>query len=199
MAALSDYAFAAVNVPFIPGASSARVRPLEPADLDALMDIQRACYGAAYVEPRSVFTRRLASPANCSLVVESAGEVVAYLAAYWSKAGKITPLHGDFEACADPDVLYLHDMAVLPAQAGQRLASRLLGPLWEQARHRGIRQSCLVSVQGTQDYWQRHGYRRLELQDAQQLQQLASYGKDAIYMQCLLDSPSQSGDNASYA
>lgn len=181
------------------------VRPLRPADLGALMQIQRACYGAGYAESESVFARRLASSAQCSLVVERGGELLAYLAAYWSVAGKVTPLHGDFDACAMPDVLYLHDMAVHPDHAGQGLAARLLAPLWAQARRRGVRRSSLVSVQGSQDYWRRHGYQPHALQDALQLQRLASYGEDAVYMQRVFDADhrssvhGESGDNAGYA
>lgn len=181
------------------------VRPLQAADLPALMAIQRACYGDGFVEGHEVFLRRLASPANCSLVIERAGELQAYLAAYWSQAGKVTPLHGDFDASAQPDVLYLHDMAVHPAQAGQGLARRLLAPLWAQALRRGIQQSSLVSVQGSQDYWCRQGYAVHRLQDRQQRQWLASYGSEAVYMQCLLTGDvvasvlGESGDNVSYA
>lgn len=170
------------------------VRPLQPGDLQALMDIQLACYGAEYAESASVFARRLAQPQHCSLGVERSGTLLAYLAAYWSEAGKVTPLHGDFAPCAAPGVLYLHDMAVHPAHAGQGLAGRLLVPLWAQARRRGIHMSCLVSVQGTQDYWRRHGYQPQPLVDTQQRQHLASYGEHAVYMQ-----RTDSGDNAGYA
>lgn len=170
------------------------VRPLRPGDLQALMGIQLACYGAAYAESAQVYARRLAHPQHCSLAVEQNGTLLAYLAAYWSEAGKVTPLHGDFEVCAAPGVLYLHDMAVHPAHAGQGLASRLLAALWPQARQRGIFTSCLVSVQGTQDYWRRHGYLPQPLSDPQQLQRLSGYGKHAGYMQRM-----DSGDNAGYA
>lgn len=170
------------------------VRPLRPGDLPALMHIQLACYGAEYAESESVFARRLAHPQQCSLAVERGGALLAYLAAYWSVAGKITPLQGDFAACAAPGVLYLHDMAVHPAHAGQGLAGRLLAPLWAQGRERGIHRSCLVSVQDTQDYWRRHGYEPQPLQDPLQRQLLASYGGHAVYMQ-----RTDSGDNAGYA
>jgi hypothetical protein len=49
--------------------------------------------------------------------------VVAYLAAYWSHPGKITPLQGEFDAQPQASVLYLHDMAVDPALAGQGIAA----------------------------------------------------------------------------
>lgn len=45
-------------------------RALTTADLPALLAVQRACYGDAYVESAEVFARRLASPVNCSLVLE---------------------------------------------------------------------------------------------------------------------------------
>lgn len=185
--------------------SPCAVRPLQLADLPALMEIQRLCYGDAYVEGHDLFARRLASPANCSMVAVHGDDVVAYLAAYWSVAGKVTPLHGDFEAYAQPDTLYLHDMAVHPTQAGQGLARRLLAPLWEQALRRGMRYSALVSVQGSQDYWCRHGYSVHSLQDPLQQQRLGSYGRDAVYMlrafsgDDAVSAGGESGDNAGYA
>ena len=117
-----------------------------------------------------------------SLVLERGGSVCAYLAAYRSVRGKVTPLHGHFEAAAQPDTLYLHDMAVLPAHAGQGLAHALLQPLWAQARAEGLRHSALVSVQGSQAYWERQGYALHPLPDAAQQARLASYGEGAVYM-----------------
>ena len=158
------------------------VRPLALSDLADLLAVQLACYGEGFVESGEVFARRLASPANCSLVLERGGVVCAYLAAYRSVRGKVTPLHGDFEAVAQPDTLYLHDMAVLPANAGQGLARALLQPLWAQAVAQGMRHSALVSVQGSQAYWERQGYAQQPLEDATQRARLTSYGESAVYM-----------------
>ena len=158
------------------------VRPLALSDLTDLLAVQLACYGEGFVESGDVFARRLASPANCSLVLERGGQVCAYLAAYRSVRGKVTPLHGDFEPVAQPDTLYLHDMAVLPSHAGQGLAGELLQPLWAQAASQGLQHSALVSVQGSQAYWERHGYGLQPLVDVAQSVQLASYGEDAVYM-----------------
>jgi len=166
------------------------VRPLALSDLPDLLAVQLACYGEGFVESGEVFARRLASPANCSLVLEQGGRVCAYLAAYRSVRGKVTPLHGDFEAVAQPDALYLHDMAVLPSCVGQGLARALLTPLWERAQQEGLRHTALVSVQGSQGYWTRHGYAEQVLQDAVQRQRLATYGEGASYMvRSLLQGP----------
>ena len=158
------------------------VRSLAPSDLVGLLAVQLACYGEGYVESADVFARRLASPTNCSLVLQQGGVVCAYLAAYRSVRGKVTPLHGDFDAVAQPDTLYLHDMALLPACAGQGLARALLQPLWAQARAEGLQHSALVSVQGSQAYWERQGYVPQPLAHTEQRARLASYGEDAVYM-----------------
>ena len=148
-------------------------RALTVDDLPGLLAVQHACYGEGFVEGAEVFARRIASPAQCSLVLEDGGLVCAYLAAYDSVLGKVTPLHGDFEAVPQPDTLYLHDMAVLPQLAGRGLARALLEPL---------RRSALVSVQGSQGFWERHGYAAQPLHDAAQRQRLAAYGVGAVYM-----------------
>ena len=160
----------------------ALARALTAADLPGLLAVQLACYGEGFVENAAVFARRLASPANCSLVVEREGRVCAYLAAYRSVLHQITPLHGEFEAPPQADTLYLHDLAVLPALAGQGMAQALLQPLWQQAIAQGLRYSALVSVQGSEAYWARQGYAGLPPGTASGRTGLASYGEGAVYM-----------------
>jgi GNAT superfamily N-acetyltransferase len=159
------------------------LRTLTAGDLPALLRIQLACYGPDFIESADVYARRLASAVNCSLACERDGRLLAYLAAYRTVQDKVTPLHGDFERPPRaPDTLYLHDMAVLPESAGQGLARSLLERLWEEGRALGLRQSALVSVQGTQDYWARHGYLPRPLHDGAERARLASYGAGAVYM-----------------
>ena len=162
--------------------SDFQLRPLRLGDVDAVLRIQAQCYGADFGEPRQVFVQRLQSPVHCSWAAVQADAVVAYLAAYWSLPGVITPLHGGFSSYEDANVLYLHDMAVSPAVAGQGVAGALLQAARSQARQRGIRHTALVSVQGSQPYWERQGYAVAAVADAAQQQHLASYGDDAVYM-----------------
>ena len=161
---------------------SAAPRALAAHDLPGLLAVQRACYGDALVEGAEVFVRRLASPANCSLVLEDGGRVLAYLAAYRSRLGKVTPLHGDFEATPAPDTLYLHDLAVLPGLSGQGLGRALLEAAWRSALGRGLAQSALVAVPGAEGFWERQGYAVHTLGDADQSKRLAGYGEGARYM-----------------
>lgn len=163
------------------------IRRLGGEDLPGLLAVQRACYGEGFLESADVFARRLASTVNCSLVAGAPGAVQAYLAAYRSVRGKVTPLHGDFEVPAGaPDTLYLHDMAVHPACAGQGLAGALLQAAWNEARAAGLRHTALVSVQGSRAYWERQGYAVREPASAEARERLAGYGAQAVYMERLL-------------
>ena len=159
-----------------------QVRPLTLLDLDGLMQVQEACYGAQYMEGSAVYQDRIAHSAQCSLVAVQGDTVLAYLAAYPSSLGKITPLHGAFGAVQTPDTLYLHDMAVRPDCEGQGLASALLNALWRHAQSWSPRYTALVSVQGSQDYWQRKGYALHTALSAHDAAALRGYGDDAVYM-----------------
>ena len=158
------------------------LRPLGVADVDAVLCIQAQCYGTGFVEPREVFARRLAGAGHCSWAAVRGDEVLAYLAAYWSRPGAVTPLNGDFAQYTDVSVLYLHDMAVSEAAAGQGLARRMVQALKAQARARGVQRTALVSVQGSRLYWERQGYVVESVTNAAQQQHLASYGEGALYM-----------------
>lgn len=159
------------------------LRTLTVADVAAVLRIQALCYGADYVEGEAVFTRRLLAAHQCSWAAEQGGQLVAYLAAYWSQPGKITPLQGDFVAAPQANVLYLHDMAVDPAQAGQGIAAKLLAAAQAQARARGVQRAALVAVQGAASYWQRRGFVPSQPGDTLQKTHLCSYGDDALYME----------------
>lgn len=159
-----------------------QLRALAPSDVNAVLRIQAQCYGDGLVEPREVFARRLQATGHCSWGAVAGDELVAYLAAYWSRPGAITPLNGDFANYADASVLYLHDMAVSAAAAGQGLARRMLDAARAQARLRGVQQMTLVSVQGSALYWERQGFIVQEVRNAAQQQHLASYGEGAVYM-----------------
>ncbi|WP_370680318.1 GNAT family N-acetyltransferase [Comamonas sp. GB3 AK4-5] len=161
---------------------SLQLRTLTPADVGGVLHIQTLCYGADFAESEAVFTRRLQAAHHCSWAAQQGGQLVAYLAAYWSGHGKVTPLEGDFAALPQASVLYLHDMAVNPAQAGQGVARKLLQVALDQASARGVRQAALVAVQGADRYWARQGFVPDPLQDGQQQAHLRSYGEDAVYM-----------------
>lgn len=169
----------------MPAAPSWTIRSLLPDDLNDLLDLQARCFGEDFLESAEVYARRLASDHQQSLGIacERTRALRAYAAAYWSDPGKVTPFDGDFlPPRAHEPVLYLHDVSVAPEWSGRGAAGALLGALFQSARARGVRQAALVSVQGSQAYWARHGFTRRAVTDPQQQRHLLSYGEDAAYM-----------------
>lgn len=157
---------------------------MQPSDLPHVLAVQRACYGAEFVESAEVFARRLAAaPATAWVITGLTTPLCAYLSAYPSSEGQITALHGDFKVEGTrADTLYLHDLAVHPTMHGQRLGQRLVRHAWAFAARQGWPQSSLVSVQGSLAFWQALDYSCVDLRDAQQLATLATYEKEARYM-----------------
>lgn len=163
------------------------VRDMRADDLDAVLAIQLACYGAGFVEDGELIARRLAASPHTGWVAEHGGAVRAYLAAYPSQRGKLTPLHGDFEVAPDADALYLHDLAVHPEASGLGLGPRLVRHAWAHALRAGWRHSTLVSVQASVGFWERQGYAATVPADDAQQARLATYPGHSAYMARRLD------------
>ncbi len=146
------------------------------ADLDAVLAVQAACYPPAMQEAADVVRARLRASPGTVLVARDADGVCAYLFAYPSRLGKVTPLGGEFAVSAMPDTLYLHDLAVAPRAAGQGVARRLVDAML--ARAGGLRHSALVSVQKSRRFWESLGYTRAGGDPGA----LATYPAGALYM-----------------
>ncbi|SFQ65770.1 Ribosomal protein S18 acetylase RimI [Variovorax sp. OK605] len=163
------------------------VRAMRADDLDAVLAVQLACYGAGFVESGELIARRLAAAPHTGWVAEHMGHVRAYLAGYPSVMGKLTPLHGEFEVAAAADALYLHDLAVHPDASGLGLGPRLVRHAWAHAAQAGWRHSTLVSVQSSVGFWERQGYAATQPAGPGQLARLATYPGDSVFMMRRLD------------
>lgn len=161
---------------------SIRLRPLRDTDLDAVLAIQAACYPPAMQEAAPVVRARIRAAGDTSFVAERGGQVCAYVFAYRSTRGAVTPLDAHFEVAADGDTLYIHDLSVAPEAAGRGLARRLVEHLRGLARAAGLGHCALVSVQSTQAFWERLGMREAACGGEPARLALASYPPVARYM-----------------
>lgn len=158
-------------------------------DLDAVLDVQAACYPPAMQEAAEVLLARLHAAAGTCIAAEDEAGVCAYLFAYPSMLGKVTPLGAGFEVAAGADTLYLHDLAVAPRALGRGLARRLVDHLLAQAPARRWQASALVSVQDTARFWSALGYRPGDPDHPDAGAALASYPGGAQYMVRRLTAP----------
>jgi ribosomal protein S18 acetylase RimI-like enzyme len=155
------------------------IRPMREADLHAVLAVQAACYPPPMQEPEAVVLQRLRAAPATVLVAGDAAGVCAYVFAYPSRLGAVTPLGAGFAPALDADTLYIHDLAVAPRALGRGLARGLVASLL--ARAAALPYAALVAVQGTRGFWEAQGF---TVRDPGQgsARALASYPAGALYM-----------------
>ncbi|WP_162818269.1 GNAT family N-acetyltransferase [Aquirhabdus parva] len=156
-----------------------QIRAMQHGDIETVMQIQAECYVLDAIEPQSTFIDRLHTSPKTAWVVEDTLGVCAYLVGYYSTVGNITPLGGRFKPTLS-NCLYLHDLAILPRVAGQRLGVTLVNTaLSQQPDH--IQYTALVSIQNSVSFWQKIGFETQAL-DTDQTENLQTYPQPAFYM-----------------
>lgn len=155
---------------------------MRQTDLPQVLRIQAECYPPAMQEDAATILERMRVAGDTCLVAEETGSICAYLFAYRSTLGGVTPLGGVFKPCPGGDTLYLHDLAVGRAWAGKGLGSLLVRAALAGAEQCGLRYAALVAVQDAHAYWQRLGYRRCDRLDATARKALRGYPGTPEYM-----------------
>lgn len=155
------------------------LRPMREDDLDAVFVVQAQCYPPPMQEAGAVLRARLRAAPATVLVADDGAAVCAYLFAYPSRLGSVTPLGGAFAPAAAPDTLYLHDLAVAPRVHGRGLARRLVEDMLGLGPALGLAHAALVSVQGTRAFWEGLGF---AARPGEGGAALSGYPRGALYM-----------------
>lgn len=148
-------------------------------DVRRVVDIASVCYPQHY-EDMTIFLERLRlSPDGCFSLETEDGRVEGYILAYpWTRQGAPPLNQLVLRLPQDVDVIYLHDLALMPEMRGQGLAAAGLARVVALAAGRTV---TLVSVNGTVPFWSRLGF---SVVDSPELREkLASYGEDARYLE----------------
>ncbi|AZG13204.1 GNAT family N-acetyltransferase [Cupriavidus pauculus] len=164
------------------------LRPMQAADLPAILAIQARCYGPALQESADALASRLAlEPDTCWVAALPGQAPAAYLFSHAWPQATLPPWNGHLAAAwpaTEPLTWFIHDMAVAPAGRGARLAARLYDAARDVAMTAGLRTSHLIAVQSADAYWRRLGYAPVDA--ARHVEKLASYGEGAVVMGCRL-------------
>lgn len=153
---------------------------MRPDDLDAVTAIAAVGF-PDHFEGRDRFANRLElHPSGCFVLAGTNG-VVGYVVAYPWRRGAAPALNILVAAIpADADVLYLHDLALLPEARGGGWTRPILERLVAGALEAGWPEIALVAVNDARAFWERHGFQVVD--DPALAEQLATYGADARYM-----------------
>lgn len=159
------------------------VRPMQRPDLASVISIQHQCYAPAFHEPVEAFESKWAASPDTCWVAQYLGQVCAYLVCLPVQGQALPALHARaFQRSAQPNWLYVHDLAIGPVARGAGLASQLIGQALDQARNMGLTQAGLIAVQDSASFWRKFGF----VEDASghlvTPGKLASFGPDALFM-----------------
>jgi len=160
---------------------SSHWRPAASADIDRIYDIQCVVH-ADYPEAREVLLERLELCLMGCFVIERGGVVSGYVLSHPWRRFSPPPIDTKLGTIpAEADVWYLHDLALLPETRGSGAGAKVAKLLAEQARMAGYETLALVSVNGSQGFWERQGFS--VHRDKTLTDKLSSYGSEAIYME----------------
>ena len=149
-------------------------------DLPAVETIAAEVHPGFFEAPEVLAERQQLYRNGCYLL-EIGERPTGYLLSHpWREGGPpaLDSMLGDIPA--DAATYYLHDIALLPVARRIGAASEILDALVKHAQARGFATMSLVAVNGSQGFWERHGFavkNRPEMKT-----KLRSYAADARFM-----------------
>ncbi len=132
----------------------------------AVDHIQSVAYPPKMREPLASLQFHWAiAPAYCWIASQGETPLGYILAHPWPLrlAPPLKQLH--YTIPPGTDALYIHDLALSPAARGLGVATALVQKVLDTAQGQGLSQAALISVQGTQGFWQRFGFAPYPLAD----------------------------------
>lgn len=161
-------------------ASPIHWRPLATTDLPALERMASIIH-PDFFEERAVLAERQKLCPEGAWLLELAGHPAGYILSHPWRFGQVPALNSLLGAIPpDADTYYLHDLALLPEARGIGAARTVLDILSAAARAKGLATMSLVAVNGSQGFWQRHGFAVRQVPHL--TTKLASYAATAAFM-----------------
>lgn len=151
-----------------------------------LADLKQVCQIAEIVHPdfpedAAAFQDRIEVFPAGALVLDQDGELVGYSFSHPWMAQEIPALNSKLgQLPAKVGTYYLHDVAILPQARALGAARRLMDKLFQLTQDNRFDSVSLVAVNGSQPYWEKHGFRVIEAEELQE--KLHTYSEDACFM-----------------
>lgn len=152
-------------------------------DLPSVIEVQRQTFSEDLRESLDVFHNRFNKFGDHFLVITECDQIVGYVLAFPWLLGD-SPVNNEYfpKILATPSCYYVHDIAVLLKFQGKGLAKMLLDQVKDQALKLGFINISLISVLQSADYWDRLGFKELNISEEKREMLLQSYGKGARLM-----------------
>lgn len=128
------------------------------ADLSAINEVQCDAYGADFLEPMVKFEHILNEYADCSYVALWEEQVVGYVVAYPSDAGRHDYDQRKYVFTGNEDSLYVHDLCLHSLARGMGMAKLLFSAVLDHVSESGYQNLIGVAVQDSVPFWQKLGF-----------------------------------------
>lgn len=153
-------------------------RAMSAQDIDAV-DAIAGIVHSSFPEDRAIFANRRALYPRGAHVLELEGALAGYCIGHPWRIEWPLALNSLIERLPDePDTYYLHDLALLPAARGQRLADRVVDHAVALAGGAELPSLSLIAVSGSAPFWERFGFR----ETPSSAETRAGYGADARFL-----------------
>ena len=155
-------------------------RAMTAFDMPAVDDIAAKVHPGFFEAPEVLAERQQLYRNGC-YVLEIAEKPAGYVLSHPWRAGSLPALNTRLgEIPADADTYYIHDLALLPVTRRIGAASHIVEALAKHAAAQGFASMHLVSVNGSQGFWEKHGF---TVEDVPALsEKLKGYEDAARYM-----------------
>lgn len=155
-------------------------RAMSGYDLGTVQTIAEIVHPGFYEAPEVLAERQQLYRAGCH-ILEVNDRPAGYVLSHPWRYGTLPALNSLLgEIPADADTYYLHDLALLPMARGIGAASHIVEALVKHAQARDLASLSLVAVNGSQGFWERHGFAAQEISAL--TDKLASYEAAARFM-----------------
>lgn len=138
-----------------------KVQPLHVRNIDDVLRIQRVAYSDNYHEDAASFAAKIVASPDTSCSAWREDVMVGYLIAVPMSSAEgfdLNSSNATSVSIADAQVMYIHDLAVDPEARGAGVADQLLHYVETAVSTSGISEWHLVSVQGSQGFWENRGF-----------------------------------------
>lgn len=156
-------------------------RLMNASDLKDVIRVASICH-PDYPEAEEVLAEKQAlSPQTC-FILEEGGHTVGYVLAHPWVRDEAPALDKKLEKLPqNANVLYLHDIAILPKARSSGAGGQAFLKLEEAAKKLGFKALALVAVNHSAPYWRKKNFQTPLLNDALKAK-LLTYSNDALYM-----------------
>ena len=160
------------------------IRNAAPADLPAITAVQHLCYDEHFLESHASFHSKLTATAATCWLASRHGKILGYLITLPVTATTFPILDAlAFDKCAEPELLYIHDLAITPDGRAFGLGKQLLARAQQTAKALAIPRAGLIAVQASASYWTRQGFVAVDADARGLAEKVASFGDGACYME----------------